>query len=504
VIKQYNEDLKNRKMKLYINSISNSVAEFYVRYAKFMQEIGDTEGAISCLIDQVDTNLYDDKEISTLYESVVRIRLNYLVMDEEAAEKENEYLRTLKEYNNFAKLAISKDQYNCKAHFAQGLVYERMSIHDATKFNKYVKLAIECYEIAVDLCHKNVSIIPKEDETDEEYKQALRYGNYNIILGKAYASLINKVDDDNYKNSIKKLNAAKEIFSNYKFPVYEKLAEEQIKLVEPKSDDEEDLSFSYNIYAFMASPKLSTLEKVYYENKEKRKNFTREQHRVKDSQTPRLHILQRWNSFTPILSGDKTPSKGGGYFVTTGDVGVAFDPGFDFIQNFMNESFLFDDLDYVFVSHAHNDHMSDLESIITLLHNYNEEIKGSPSSEKDNCIYRKLMKKHPCLTEDELKRKVEEFYDFSPRKKHLQFCISPGVKEKCGFLNINEKSAYTVTTLNLEQAGFGKYKNEKPDNMGGIYIECTSKNEFSRRYIRVLSIPAKHDDLKTEKDCYGF
>jgi ribonuclease BN (tRNA processing enzyme) len=507
VIKQYNEDLKNKKTKKYGESISNSITEFYVRYAKFLQEIGDTEGAISCLKMQAESTLYEDKHNSTLYESIVRLRLNHLVKDETDVDDDGEYLRILEEYKYLAELAIQKKQNNCKAWFAKGLVYERMSIHTTENihtFNPLVEAAIQCYERAVKYCRIKPTFTPNKDTTEEQYKIALRFGNYNIILGKAYASLIKEENDLYHMKAKEKLDAAKAIFSNCNFPVYKNLADEQIRQVESKFVSEETESYIKKVNILMSSPILSTLEKVYYENKEKRNNFTREQHRVEDSENPRLHILQRWNSFTPILSGDKTPSKGGGYFVTTGDVGMAFDPGFDFIQNFRNESFLFDDLDYVFVTHAHNDHVSDLESIITLLHNYNEEIKGFPSSEKDNCIYRKLMKKYPCLEKDQLDHKVDEFYDYSPRKKHLRFCISPGVKEKCGFLNINEKSDYTVTILNLEQAGFGKYPTDNPNNMGSVYIECTRTSEVLSRYIRVFPIPAKHNDLKTEKDCYGF
>jgi len=60
-----------------------------------------------------------------------------------------------------------------------------------------------------------------------------------------------------------------------------------------------------------------------------------------------------------------------------GESGIVFDPGFDFIENFMEAEFTFSQISKVFISHAHNDHDADLESILTLLHVYNSEVKDN-------------------------------------------------------------------------------------------------------------------------------
>jgi ribonuclease BN (tRNA processing enzyme) len=79
--------------------------------------------------------------------------------------------------------------------------------------------------------------------------------------------------------------------------------------------------------------------------------------------------LQRWNSQTPALA----LSKGGGYFLYRKDeegkinLGIAIDPGFDFIDNLFHMGFTLNDIDFILISHAHLDHMRDFEPIISLL-----------------------------------------------------------------------------------------------------------------------------------------
>jgi ribonuclease BN (tRNA processing enzyme) len=90
--------------------------------------------------------------------------------------------------------------------------------------------------------------------------------------------------------------------------------------------------------------------------------------------------LQRWNSSSPA----KGYSIGGGYLlyhlgqVRQVDMGIAIDPGFDFVRNLFHSGFSLDDIDIVLISHAHLDHIRDFESIITLLH----ELKKRRKREK--------------------------------------------------------------------------------------------------------------------------
>ena len=87
-------------------------------------------------------------------------------------------------------------------------------------------------------------------------------------------------------------------------------------------------------------------------------------------QTLRFIGLQRWNSLTPAQG----KSVGGGYFIYRTDsdgevdLGIAIDPGFDYVRNLFRMGFSLMDVDIVLISHAHPDHLWDFESMVQLLH----------------------------------------------------------------------------------------------------------------------------------------
>lgn len=100
---------------------------------------------------------------------------------------------------------------------------------------------------------------------------------------------------------------------------------------------------------------------------------SRSTHKVRGSEFPgvSLHFvgLQRWNSTSPAQGR----SIGGGYLLYRTDkhgrvdLGVAIDPGFDFVRNLLKMGFSLADIDIVLMSHSHADHVRDLESIVLLL-----------------------------------------------------------------------------------------------------------------------------------------
>jgi len=89
----------------------------------------------------------------------------------------------------------------------------------------------------------------------------------------------------------------------------------------------------------------------------------------------RFFGLQRWNSLTPAQGR----SVGGGYFIYRTDkkgrvdLGIAIDPGFDFVRNLFRMGFSLRDIDIVIISHAHPDHLWDFESMVQLLHELEEK-----------------------------------------------------------------------------------------------------------------------------------
>jgi len=102
----------------------------------------------------------------------------------------------------------------------------------------------------------------------------------------------------------------------------------------------------------------------------------------KDKTKNLLYILRRFNSYTPLISSYSNISKGGGYFLTCDNKGIVIDPGFNFIENFFNNNLKVADIDKIIITHAHNDHTVDLESIITLIFLFNKKLGKTISKDE--------------------------------------------------------------------------------------------------------------------------
>jgi hypothetical protein len=84
-----------------------------------------------------------------------------------------------------------------------------------------------------------------------------------------------------------------------------------------------------------------------------------------------LHLagLQRWNSSSPA-QGRWT---GRGYLLYhtdkygTVDLGIAIDPGFDFVRNLFHGEFSISNIDIVLIGHSHVHHVRDFEAIVQML-----------------------------------------------------------------------------------------------------------------------------------------
>ncbi len=83
---------------------------------------------------------------------------------------------------------------------------------------------------------------------------------------------------------------------------------------------------------------------------------------------------RKWNSFTPSLPlrEEEESSVGGGYFLCSNGFGTVIDPGFNFLENFNAMGGRLADIHNIVVTHAHNDHTNDLESILTLFYQRNK------------------------------------------------------------------------------------------------------------------------------------
>jgi tetratricopeptide (TPR) repeat protein len=88
--------------------------------------------------------------------------------------------------------------------------------------------------------------------------------------------------------------------------------------------------------------------------------------------------LREWNSFTPAVPDQHEIDRGGGYYIRYKGQGLVIDPGYNFIENFHKVGGRLCDVGHIMVTHAHNDHTADFESLLSLLHQYNKEHKASP------------------------------------------------------------------------------------------------------------------------------
>ncbi len=80
--------------------------------------------------------------------------------------------------------------------------------------------------------------------------------------------------------------------------------------------------------------------------------------------------LKKFNSVFPNLYHDN--NYGGGFYFRIDGKGIVVDPGYSFYKQLKSNNIGIDDIDFIFVSHAHDDHCMDLELIASLLFKYNK------------------------------------------------------------------------------------------------------------------------------------
>jgi hypothetical protein len=107
-----------------------------------------------------------------------------------------------------------------------------------------------------------------------------------------------------------------------------------------------------------------------------------------------LVCMRRYSSAFPLLPRPSAfRAHGGGYFVRlhaeshVDPFGIVVDPGFDFIENLYRTGFSLSDIRMIIVTHDHVDHLSSLESLLSLLHYRSgllvDQAKGDPHAKDD-------------------------------------------------------------------------------------------------------------------------
>src|SRR6185369_86447 len=168
-----------------------------------------------------------------------------------------------------------------------------------------------------------------------------------------------------------------------------------------------------------------------------------------------FQILRKWNSYTPAIPAvaEDNRSRGGGYFIYHQGRGIVVDPGYNFIENFYEAAGRIHDIDTIVITHAHNDHTTDFESLCTLLHQYNSEIKENNRKTKDK----------------------------KPSKKVTLYLNNGAYKKFSGLLNLQDHSYIDkVYTLNVGN------RYELPAGVG------------------LLVLPAFHDEIVSRDQSIGL
>jgi ribonuclease BN (tRNA processing enzyme) len=197
------------------------------------------------------------------------------------------------------------------------------------------------------------------------------------------------------------------------------------------------------------------------------------------------------------VSGGILSSKGGGYFIQVGTKGIVIDPGFNFIENFIAAGHKFKEIDYVFISHAHNDHTADLDSLLTILHRYNKELRESANCEiqshdfkfEEGSLFDSTLKhlgysledvrENECLMKD-VKDEIQS--EIKKRRKKIRFYMSAATRTKySGFFKLKDEMDYEIFTIDYEHT-----------------------KEFAIEDMKVSIIKARHDDIVSDYTAVGF
>ena len=252
-----------------------------------------------------------------------------------------------------------------------------------------INRAVDLYQKALDtpgyvtpgMALNNMGVVYRElkkyEEALECHKKALK--SKDIVKNesnKIYTqSLIKSVE-----NSIKNQKKIEELEKSSLSEEIEKSSiSEEIRKIKSETKEQDVLTKIFE--SFGDADARDKFFKEIEENQKKLDEFITASESINKNENL-LYILRRFNSYTPIVSSYSNISKGGGYFITCDSKGIVIDPGFNFIQNFFDNKLRISDIDKIIITHAHNDHTVDLESIITLIYLYNKKLEEDIGKEE--------------------------------------------------------------------------------------------------------------------------
>jgi len=329
--------------------------------------LGREEEAIEKFIDALKIKPDD-------YESLrnIGISLSNLGREEKAVEKYTEALKIKPDdYVSLKNIGISLSKLDRKEEAIE-------------KYIEALKIKPDDYILLRNLV-SSLSTLGRENEAIEKYGHMFESEDWRNLISKAFAlknigfneeaakifSCISKnkskVRDKEIIGVVNLLNENKNVDEK---DILVEIIRDIIKRTTDSKDEKE--TYNNNKYAFFKT--IDDIELRF-------KKFVDCYRSIPNDFFSFLSVLRRWNSYTPILPSEKDDNKGGGYFLFHAGKGIVIDPGFNFIENFYQEGFKIADIDAVLITHAHNDHTVDLESILTLIHQHNKNIINQNNEE---------------------------------------------------------------------------------------------------------------------------
>ena len=448
--------------------------------------------------------------------------------------KGNYEVIVLKNYEKglyYIKKALELDQNFAMTYNALGNYY---------LYTNNPQLALENFEKALKIfedyasAYNNIALVYEHDYQD--YSKALSYLNKAIEINvdsspfysnrsKLYADKLNRIEQglsditraisidsknvqnfitrsrffsdyyNEYNKALADLDSAKALSANSENSMKRYIEVQYQRISGLLSESSHD---NMQIKQIMEKIDSSRIERDIRRSRQMFKDFISEKPITIPSDDFEFIVLRRWNSYTPIISGANRVSKGGGYFIKLPNCGVVIDPGYNFIDNFKASGFNFYEIDHVIITHAHNDHTADLESILTLLHQYNKSILGDfdPDNES-NTIMQEILNEHKGDVKPEDRNRIEELAKkrlaCSTRRKRLRIYLSTSTYKKfSSILDLNSESDYDVILIN---AG---------DTLALDYPSKSLRDSIPKTELKITAIHAKHNDLISNQDSLGF
>lgn len=218
-----------------------------------------------------------------------------------------------------------------------------------------------------------------------------------------------------------------------------------------------------------------------------------------------LHFmgLQRWNSLTPAQGR----SVGGGYFIYRTnkegevDLGIAIDPGFDYVRNLFRMGFSLRDVDIVLISHAHPDHLWDFESMVQLLHEL--EDKESITHQLNVILtlgsYQRLAH---IINNPELRRFINPLVIDIRKEIELDFFRKLAPDPDSETLNERPNNCFAFFDSNSPSNNSSESDNGKRKHWLPALPNIEERGKNTK--IEIWPTRAYHDDYSERSDSFGF